>query len=131
MRGRIALAIEETNAAYAISGVFTQLHLVHAYRDPFYVEASSDAFSAALNQITSTSDNVMDDVHTKRTAYGADLVAMIIDDASYCGIGWPGPAITHMFSVTAWNCATGYYSFAHEIGHNMVRLEICKVFELE
>jgi len=24
-----------------------------------------------------------------------------------------------MFSVTAWNCATGYFSFGHEIGHNM------------
>jgi len=24
-----------------------------------------------------------------------------------------------MFSVTGWNCATGYYSFAHEIMHNL------------
>jgi hypothetical protein len=24
-----------------------------------------------------------------------------------------------MYSVTAWNCATGCYSFGHEIGHNL------------
>jgi len=46
-------------------------------------------------------------------------VALIIDDSTYCGIAWVGPRIDRMFSVTAWNCATGYYSFGHEIGHNM------------
>jgi len=24
-----------------------------------------------------------------------------------------------MYSVTSWSCATGYYSFGHEIGHNL------------
>ena len=124
MRGLIDLAVAETNTAYDLSGVTTQRRLVHAYRDPNYVEDTSDAFYAALSSITSTNDGVMDDVHIKRNTYGADIVAMIIDDPQYCGMAYLGPSIDLMFSVTAWNCATGYYSFGHEIGHNMV----CSLF---
>ena len=120
IRGLIDLAVAETNTAYDLSGVTTQLRLVYAYRDPNYVEATTNAFNVALSSITSTNDGVMDDVHIKRNSYGADIVAMIIDDPQYCGMAYLGPSIDLMFSVTAWNCATGYYSFGHEIGHNMV-----------
>jgi len=61
----------------------------------------------------------MDNVYALRTLYGADFVAMIIDYPQYCGIAYLGPSKSYMFSVTAWNCATGYYSFGHEIGHNL------------
>lgn len=117
MRARIDLAMQETNTAYTSSGVNTQLNLVHAYRDPTYVEASSDAFGTALTSLRSSTDGVMDDVHTKRTQYGADIVAMIIDDAQYCGIAYLGPRTDLMFSVTKWSCATGYYSFGHEVSY--------------
>jgi hypothetical protein len=34
-------------------------------------------------------------------------------------MAWSGePSISYMFSVTQFSCATGYYSFGHEIGHN-------------
>ncbi len=121
MRGLIDLAIAETNTAYDSSGVTAQLRLVHAYRDPNYVESASNAFGMALGSITSTNDGIMDDVHDKRDTYSADIVAMIIADPQACGIAYMGPRSDLMFSVTAWNCATGYYSFGHEIGHNMVR----------
>ena len=120
MRGLIDLAIAETNTAYTASGINTQLRLVHAYREPNYVEASTDKFSSALNAITSTTDGVMDDVHSKRIDYGADIVAFIINDSAACGLAWMGPSSNLMFSVAHWECATGYYSFGHEIGHNMV-----------
>jgi hypothetical protein len=119
MRSLINLAVTETNTAYDLSGVDTQLNLVHATHVGAYTEVSGDAFSQALNHITSTTDGVIDHVHTLREQYGADLVAMIIDDAQYCGLAWLGPSKGSMFSVTAWNCATGYYSFGHEIGHNL------------
>jgi hypothetical protein len=111
MRALIDLAVSETNTAYDLSGVTTQLRLVHAYREESYVEAAVDAFSQALNEISSTNDNIMDDVHTKRTAYGADIVALIINDSSSCGLAWLGPYYEGMFSVTHHGCATGYYSF--------------------
>ena len=108
----IDLAITETNAGYSLSGVNTELRLVHSELTP-YVEAGSNAFSVALNDLKGTSDGQMDYVHALRTQKGADFVALIIDDSQYCGIAKLGPSIDNMFSVTAWNCATGYYSFGH------------------
>ena len=29
------------------------------------------------------------------------------------GVAWLGPIKSRMFSVTAWNCATGYFTFGH------------------
>jgi hypothetical protein len=121
MPGLVNVAIKETNVAYDMSGIQTSLCLVHAYRERNYIEMNSNASNNALNAITSMSDGAMDDVHQKRTEYRADIVGMLINDSQYCGIGWIGPRIDLMFSVTAWNCATGSYTFAHEVGHNMVR----------
>lgn len=78
MLGLIDAAIAETNEAYINSGVETSLRLVHAYRDPDYSEAAG--FNAALDAITYKNDGDMDDVHQKRTEYGADIVALIIDN---------------------------------------------------
>lgn len=119
MAARINLAVEETNKGYKSSQVQAQLRLVHSRREDRYSEATSDAFGKALNAVTSTSDGNMDEVHAERKKYGADLVALIIDDPKLCGLAWLGPRKSRMFSVTAWNCATGYYSFGHEIGHNL------------
>ena len=123
---RIDLAVAETNTAYSLSGVNVVLRLVHTAFDS-YVEASTDAFLVALSHLRTNNDGKLDQAHTKRTTHGADVVALIIDDPQYCGIAYLGPSISYMFSVTAWNCATGYYSFGHEIAHNFVS---CKKFEL-
>jgi hypothetical protein len=119
MRDLIDLAIEETNDAFTASGISTSLRLVHAYRaDETYVETSS---SEALNSLRADNDGVLDDVHTKRTEYGADIVSMILElDGMSCGRAKVGPGIDKMFSVSDWSCATGYYSFGHEIAHNLV-----------
>lgn len=53
------------------------------------------------------------------------MVALIIDDPKYCGIAYTSTNIDNMFSVTKWSCATGYYSFGHELGHNMVSAYSC------
>ena len=118
MNDLIDLAIAETNTAYSLSGVDTALNLVHSYRSDSYVEedSSDDPFRAALNAVTNRNDGLLVEVHSLREYYGADLVAMIIDDPLYCGVAWTGPDKDYMFSVTAWNCATGYYTFGHEIG---------------
>jgi hypothetical protein len=61
-----------------------------------------------------------------RNTYKADLVSLITETpgSPYCGIAWlmsgnnPGFA-PNAFSVVERGCATGYYSFGHELGHNM------------
>jgi len=118
MRGHLKLAIDETNTAFELSGVKADLRLVHAYRDTSGYDESA-GFSKALNDITNTGDGIMDDVHSKRQQYGADVVVLIISNPQYCGLAWMGPSKSRMFSVTGYNCATGYYSFGHEIAHNM------------
>ena len=115
------LAIAETNDAYELSGVNAELVLVHSELIE-YTEASSNTSEVALHHLTSTTDGIIDDVHDLRSQYGADLVAMIIDDDEYCGIANFGPYKSGMFSVVAWNCTTGYYSF----GHGMWR--VCIIF---
>ena len=49
----------------------------------------------------------------------ADAAALLIGDFDSCGIAFFNAACScGAFSVTAKSCATGYYSFGHEIGHN-------------
>jgi hypothetical protein len=86
MIGLVKLAVAETIAAYEFSGINTTLRLVHAYREPFYVETSSDPFGDALDHITFTDDGKMEDVNSKREIFGADIVALIIGDTQLAGL---------------------------------------------
>ena len=43
-----------------------------------------------------------------------------LGDPNSCGIAWSGsPSSAYLFSVSQYDCATGYFSFGHEIGHNL------------
>lgn len=123
----INLAVAETNTGYDNSDVNFDMRLVHT-QEVAYTEhlgaPAGDEFSNALTEITSKTDGVIDQVHALRDTYAADTVAIIIDGSAYCGIAWlmRNESLTFesaAFSVTDWSCATGYYSFGHEIGHNM------------
>jgi Metallo-peptidase family M12B Reprolysin-like len=121
MNALINLAIVETNTAYARSGVFPRLRLVHA-EEVAYTESGN--FSTDLDRLRNPSDGFMDNVHALRNAHGADLVSFIIEGTSLCGIAYLMLAQSNLFeafafSVVARICATGNYSFGHELGHNM------------
>ena len=76
MRGLIDLAVAETNTAFELSGIFSSLRLVHAYRDPDYIE--SNDITNSLRDVTAHGDGLMDGVHVKRALYGADIVHLIV-----------------------------------------------------
>ena len=118
IKGTINLAIQESNTAFELSQVHTDLRLVHMYRDTEGFDEAA-GYSDALNKITGKTDGFMDSVHGVRSQFSADVVVLIIQNPQYCGMAWLGPQKHRMFSVTGWNCATGYYSFAHEIMHNL------------
>ena len=87
-----------------------------------YTESGN--FSTDLNRLTNSSDGFMDNVHALRNTYGADLVSLIIEGTSLCGLGWLMTTESNSFqalafSVVARICATGNFSFGHELGHNM------------
>lgn len=116
----IALAVAETNQAYQNSLIHTRLRLVHAAE----VEDSSGNMSADLTALQSKTDGKLDQVHGLRDSYGADLVTWFNEAPSYCGIGYLNTGdlsfdAGYGFSIVASGCATGYYSTAHELGHNM------------
>jgi hypothetical protein len=121
MEAIVDLAVLETNSSYANSGVHHRLRLVHAQEIP-YTEASIET---DLTRLAGTADGYMDEVHGLRDAHGADLVALLREGTeAACGVAYlmttPSSAFAPWaFSVTARDCATGYYSFAHEIGHNL------------
>lgn len=114
MNALVDLAVSESNTGYTNSGVSPKLRLVYKGE----ITYTETGFSNALNQITATNDGKMDNVHSLRDSYGADVVSLLINDSSSCGLGWLNSSATTAFSVAHYSCATGYYSFAHEIGHN-------------
>jgi hypothetical protein len=116
MKARIKLALDETNKSYANAGVTPRLRLVHV-RELSYTESGN--ISTDLNRLAGTSDGYMDDVHSLRNTYGADMVGLIVENGGgYCGIAKAIMAsASNAFQVTARDCATGYYSFGHEFGH--------------
>ena len=85
----IELAIFETNVAYKKSGVEIKLELVHSYRSETYdePETSSYSFHQSLYALHGTDDGELDEVHQLRELHGADIVAMLVGDSQYCGMG--------------------------------------------
>ncbi|MDJ0836419.1 MAG: M12 family metallo-peptidase [Acidobacteriota bacterium] len=117
----VDLAVTETNQGYNNSNVNFQLNLVYK-GEISYTESSN--FSTNLSRLTGKTDGYMDNVHSLRDQYCADMVALIINGSQYCGIANLMTSVSpsfedRAFSVTARTCATGYYSFGHELGHNM------------
>lgn len=118
MRGKIDALIAANNEAYIKSGVLTQLRLVYAYRHPTYTLDEINC-GEALGHLTSMDDGQLDDVHSYRSQYRADMVQMITAPCGYCGVAFVGTGISWAFSVITSDCFD-VYSSAHELGHNMV-----------
>ncbi|RPH63283.1 MAG: hypothetical protein EHM81_00390, partial [Chloroflexi bacterium] len=122
MQALVNLAITETNQSYVNSNIAQQITLVHAEKASGYTESSD--FGVNLSRLQGKTDGYLDNVHALRDQYKADLVSLIINNTQYCGIAYLmtdiSPAFESLgFSVVHYDCATGYYSFGHELGHNM------------
>jgi len=115
MQSLVQLAVAESNQGYINSNVGITLELA-GYETTSYAESSS--FSTDLSRFRSTTDGVMDSIHTSRNNTRADVAVLVINNASSCGLASGiGSTAATAFAAVHWDCATGYYSFAHEIGH--------------
>ncbi|MCP4216250.1 MAG: hypothetical protein GY765_16500 [bacterium] len=122
METLIDLAITETNTGYSNSDVSQRLRLVHSAEVTY--DETSFSWSTTLSRLRNTSDGYMDDAHTLRDTYGADEVVLLVNNTGSCGIAYVMQSVSSSFdssafAVVARTCATGYYSFGHELGHNM------------
>lgn len=111
----IDLAIAESNQGYANSSVSITLELA-TKAQVSYTESGS--FSTDLSRYRGTSDGFMDSIHTTRNSVAADVGVLVINNSSSCGLASGiGSSASTAFVDAHWDCITGYYSFAHEIGH--------------
>lgn len=128
----IHLAIGVTNAANEDSDVTTRFSPVHI-AETDYLEAALefpgdddwDVFDDR-NRLRDMNDGFMDEAHTLRDTYCADIVHLI----TAAGGGWCGAAYiqqtpmdasheVNAFAVTKHTCAVGGMTFAHEMGHTL------------
>lgn len=110
----IQLAADETNQGYQNSGVNTRIRIVRTYRTGY---TESGSMSTDLTRYRTNGDGFADEVHAQRDQSAADVAILLTDGFDFCGIAYIYPDASSAFGVVAASCATGYYSFAHEIGH--------------
>ena len=124
INARIASEIDIINTGYQNSGINHRMRLVHT------VEVNYDEYAVDwannLYDVTYTNDGKIDQVHTLRDQYNADLVILITEKyGPYCGIAWvlQNAQLYYDyigFSVVSYFCmGSGNYTAAHETGHNM------------
>ena len=106
--------ISETNQGYASSQV--QLTVTKhcselaTINDPVSGSSSSAIISAFANMKSSAAE-------LRDTA---DAAALLINSFDFCGVGYLNVISSgNTLTVTRKNCAVGYYSFGHEVGHNI------------
>ena len=122
IENQIDLAVAETNQGYINSGITQRIRLVHKVEVAY--SETGFGWDVTLNRLQGTTDGYMDNIHALRDAYQADLVVLIVNASDYCGLGYLMQTVSPSFAAYAFclvsrTCATGYYSFAHEMGHNM------------
>jgi len=111
----IDLAVAESNQGYANSGVQITMQLATKAQVTY---TQSGSFSTDLSRYRGTSDGYMDSIHTTRNTVTADVGLLVINNSSSCGLASSiGSSASTAFATAHWDCITGYYSFAHEIGH--------------
>jgi len=110
VRALATLAVAETNQAYANSQVNIQMNLVGT--QPIAYSELNKSYNQILSDVS-----VLQDVKNKRDAARADIVVVLSANTSYCGMAYVLPSESMAVGIVAYNCATGYYTFGHEIGH--------------
>ncbi len=112
----IDMAVEQANESFANSGLENvKLRLVH--QEPInYDESDGEHFNHLYRMVDG--EGVFAKVRALRNAKRADVVALIVDDPSGCGLSTRVAAdAEEAFVVVHHSCAALTYSLAHEIGH--------------
>ena len=117
----IAQAMQKAELVLANSETILTMALVHS-SEVNYTESGDSGTD--LDRLTWTTDGYVDEVHTLRDNYGADLVAMFtVPNDTAGGIGWVLSSASgrpaYGFSITRVQQASLTYTTIHELGHNM------------
>lgn len=111
----IQLAVDETNTSYANSGIQPRLRLVHVAPTSY---SESGDMELDVARLANPTDGFLDDIPPLRDTHHADIAVLVTGNGNFCGIASDIMATADSaYAVVGQNCATGYYSFGHEIGH--------------
>jgi len=123
MNAMCTLAVEETNVAFEKSGISTRLKLVHAgmiHASHMESETDKEYMCNILHDMRDSEEYAFKKIRDLRDEKKADLVGVILNSIQWCGCGYTfNGDPNRAFFTTSRFCATSYYSFGHEIGHNM------------
>ena len=115
-RELVELAFAEANHSFRMSNLGNiKLRLVHAYQTSYVEEGEHFQH---LWRFADRADGYMDEIHSQRDKYHADVAVLIVDDPAGCGLSTRVYAdAEEAFAVVHHECAAAAYSLAHEIGH--------------
>jgi hypothetical protein len=136
MNALINASVARANLAFANSGAGVLLRVVFTAE----VNYASDGLSTTFGALQDKTDGWMDDVHTWRLKYNADIVSLFVPAGSdgRAGLGGgmnpmlPSPSPYDMgFSVVVDIYADGNLTLAHEVGHHFGagHFDCCGVFQ--
>merc|ERR1712227_732117 len=109
--GFVNQILSETNQGYSQSGIALTI-TTHC------IEQASINDDESSSTLLTNFRNMKGDEETLRGT--ADAAALIYEDSSGCGRAYLYAYSNQLsLSITKKSCATGYYSFGHEIGHNL------------
>lgn len=121
IQGDVLLAIQETNDSYNNSGIAQRVRLAHM-EEVNYTESGSS--NTDKNRLQNPTDGIMDNVHSLRNTFAADIVMLFVETLDNCGEAFIMNPVANAFekfgfAVVMRTCATGNFSFGHELGHIM------------
>lgn len=111
--GLIVDAITQTNDAYLNSGIDQEIQLVRVYETSY--DDTGQSQSLVRNRWRINGDGHMDEVHTERNLWDADMCALITNVGT-------GISYLNLTAEFGFNCTRRTYvsnkTFQHEFGHN-------------
>lgn len=116
----IQAAVADANTAYLNTQINVVLNLKAMVEVPYTEDGN---ISNALARLQSPTDGIMDQAHTLRETYAADVVTLVCEDSNSAGIGYVMTAPSTSFAPYAFNVvysgALSSLTLPHEIGHHM------------
>lgn len=120
MDATILAAVAEANQAFGNSAVPLELNLVHTEETPYSETGNPET---DLGRLQGRNDGFLENIHTLRTAYGADVIVMLTEQMeNFAGLAYVTPpsatnAASFAFAVVKREFALGSQTFAHEVAH--------------
>ena len=112
-------AVDNLDFAFFNSNINQEVELVFVGKVDY---SESTDMEIDLRMFRNKNDNIMDDVHSYREKYGADICVLILDNSTHIK-KWCGQAAAlrtssdQAFAVVHHSCILAAKSFEHEVGH--------------